>query len=177
MRLTNIIVQDAGGSPIDRQLAEEEVRRATFDVLEGNVLCSLATVTPDGRAHISTAHFCYSHDLELYFLSHPHSIHCRNLATNSSAAMTIFSSSQRWLAPGAGLQLFGTGIAAEGAEANKAEELYGNRFSAYAEWKLTRTGNISLEYRFYRFVVLRLKLLDETNIGDGIFVSANVLRK
>jgi uncharacterized protein YhbP (UPF0306 family) len=176
VRLTNIIAHDAAGTRVDRQLAEEEVRRATFDILQANVLCSVATVTPAGSAHISTAHFCYSDDLQLYFLSHPHSMHCQNLATNSSIAVTVFSSSQQWLAPGAGVQLFGTGIAAEGAEAKKAEELYGNRFSAYSNWKATRAGDISSEYRFYGLVVLRLKVLDEANIGDGVFVSAAVVR-
>jgi hypothetical protein len=53
---------------------------------------------------------------------------------------------------------------------------YGNRFSAYWNWKATRAGDISSEYRFYGLVVLRLKVLDEANIGDGVFVSAAVVR-
>ncbi len=175
MKLTNITAHDPAGRRIERQVTGEELRRAVADILQGNVLCSLATVTPDARAHISTAHFCCSDDLELYFLSHPRSTHCRNLAANSSCAVTVFSPSE-WLEPGAGVQLFGTCIAAERGEATKAEELYSRRFSRYRPWKATRAGDIASEYRFYAFAVLTLKVLDEANIGDGVLVSAAVVR-
>ncbi len=176
MRLTNIIAQDAAGTRIAGAFAEEHVRRAILDIVQSNVLCSIATVTPGGSAHINTAHFCYSDELEFYFLSHPRSMHSRNLAQNSSASMTVFSSAQPWLTPGLGLQLFGTGRLAEGGEADNAEELYGKRFAAYANWKATRADDISSEFRFYRIVVLTLKVLDEINLGDGVIVAATLVR-
>jgi uncharacterized protein YhbP (UPF0306 family) len=176
MRLTNIIAHDATGAPIDRQLADERVQRAIFDILEATPLCSMSTVTPDGRAHINTAYFCHSEELELYFLTHPRSTHCQNLRANSSVAISIFSSNQQWPGPDRGVQLFGTVIEAQDAEAAKAEELYTKRFSAYDEWKESLSGTIAAEYKFYRFVVLRLKVLDEANIGDGVIVSATIHR-
>src|SRR5258705_9182040 len=106
----------------------------------------MSTVTPDDRAHINTAYFCYSGELEFYFLSHPRSTHCQNV-----------SSKQEWLGPDRGVQLFGTAIQAESTEASKAEELYAKRFSAYRNWKSTGLGELESEYRFYRFVALRLK--------------------
>lgn len=48
--------------------SEARVRSSVFRILEENVLCSIATVTAATRAHINTAYFCYSDDLELYFL-------------------------------------------------------------------------------------------------------------
>jgi uncharacterized protein YhbP (UPF0306 family) len=176
MRLTNILANDAAGAPIDRQVAEEQVQRDIFDILEASPLCSMSTVTPDGRAHINTAYFCYSEELELYFLSHPRSTHCQNLRANSSMAISIFSSNQQWPGPDRGVQLFGTVIEAQDAEAAKAEELYAKRFSAYDEWKESPSGNVGAEYQFYRFVVLRLKVLDEANIVDGVIVSATIHR-
>ncbi len=176
MRLTNLTAHDAAGARFAIDVAEEQIRRTTFHILATNVLCSLATVSRDLRAHINTAHFCYSDDLELYILSHPRSQHCQNLVANSSAAVTVFSSAQPWLTPGAGLQLFGTIIEAQGAEAGKAEDLYARRFPAYHGWKATRTGDLNFEFRFYRFVVSRLKVLDEAHIGDGVFISATVTR-
>lgn len=176
MRLTNITARDAAGAAIDTQVAEQQLRQIVFDVLQQNVLCSIATVTPDGRPHINTAYFCYSEEPELYFFSHPRSVHCQNLSANSAAAMAIFSSAQEWGKCDVGVQLFGTGIGAEGAEAKKAEGLYGNRFSGYADWKASRSGNVDAEYRFYRFVVLRLKVLDEAHIGDGVTVLATIHR-
>lgn len=158
-------------------LTEARIRRSVFRILEENVLCSIATVTHNNRAHINTAYFCYSDQLELYFLSHPSSLHCRNLSTNSSIGITIFSSSQPWVRPGRGLQLFGRCRQARGAHAKRAEQLYGKRFPAYASWKATlKRSDAGREYRFYRFVVRNLKMLDEKALGDAVFVDAGVNR-
>ncbi len=151
MRLTNITVSDASGAAIGTEIREPQLRAAVLDIVRENVLCSIATVTPDGRPHINTAYFCYSEQLELYFLSHPRSLHCQNLSANSAAAMTIFSSSQQWGKCDVGLQLVGTGLPAEGADGKKAEELYTNRFSEYACWKASPSG-VGSEYRFYRVI-------------------------
>jgi uncharacterized protein YhbP (UPF0306 family) len=141
------------------------------------VLCSTATVTEENKAHINTAYFCYSDDLELYFLSDPGSLHCRNLSTNSSMAVTVFRSSQRWGGPDEGLQLFGTCAKARGPQAKKAQRLYRERFPAYAEWMANlRNDNVGLGYRFFRFLTDRLKMLDERNFGEAVFVSAAVIR-
>src|SRR5512146_2401109 len=96
MQLTNITAQDAAGAQIEGGVPEEQVRRAVFEILQCNVLCAMATVTPAGRAHINTAYFCYSEELELCFLSHPRSVHCRNLVTNPAMGVAIFSSEQQW---------------------------------------------------------------------------------
>jgi len=90
-------------APLATQLSDEHIRQVVFDILKANTLCSIATVTPDGRAHVNIAYFCYSDELELYFLSHPRSLHCRNLSMNPSMAAAIFSSSQQWAAADAGL--------------------------------------------------------------------------
>src|SRR5512143_6487 len=69
----------AGEIVLARGLDERTVRRSVYRTLEDNVLCSIATVTSPRRAHINTAHFCYSGNLVLYFLSHPNARHCLNL--------------------------------------------------------------------------------------------------
>lgn len=158
-------------------LSEDRVRRSVLRILKANVLCSMATVTPDKQAHINTAYVCYSDELELYFLSHPNSLHCRNLAANASMAMTIFSSAQYWVSPGRGLQLFGTCSQASGHSAQKAEQLYGKRFAAFTRWKASlKQGDAAQDYRFYRFVTRKLKILDEKEFGDAVFVYAAVRR-
>jgi uncharacterized protein YhbP (UPF0306 family) len=177
MMLTNITAQNVAGMRLDKPLTEEQVRRVVFDILEDNTVCSMGTVTPDGLAHLNTVYFCYSDELELYFLSHTRSTHSRNLATNSSLAVAIYAPNQQWLGPDRGLQLFGTGIQAEDTEASKAEELYTKRFSAYKNWKDAHSDEFNSGYRFYRFVVLRLKVLDEANLREALFVTAVVHRK
>ena len=158
-----------------KRLSGTAVRRSVLRILRENVLCSMATITADNRAHINTAYFCYSDDLELYFLLHPNSRHCRNLTTNPSMAITIFSSLQQWHGPDRGLQLFGTCGVASAARARNAESLYGKRFAEYATWKKNlRSGDAARSYRFYHFVVRSLKLLDEKTFGDGVFLSVAI---
>jgi len=115
----------SGQETVSRILLEEPVRRSLFRILRENVLCSMATVATGNRAHINTAYFCYSRALELFFLSDPGSLHCRNLAEHPSMAMTIFRSAQAWGNPDRGVQLFGTCREAKGPHARNAERLYG----------------------------------------------------
>jgi len=167
---------------VGRGHSAERVRRSAFRILDGNVLCSMATVTRAGRAHVNTAYYCFSNDLALYFLSDPGAGHCRNLSSNPSMAMTIFRSAQRWGRPDRGMQLFGTCREARGREAERAERLYGKRFPAYTRWIAGRGRNAERlaaalrRYRFYRFVPARLKILDEAEFGGAVFVTAAVRR-
>ncbi|MCI0574583.1 MAG: hypothetical protein L0332_12620 [Chloroflexi bacterium] len=56
--------------------------------------------------------------------------------------------------------------------------MYGERFPAYAAWKEGAGGRgVGGDYRFYRFVVDRVKIFDEQNLGEGLFVEAAVRRK
>jgi uncharacterized protein YhbP (UPF0306 family) len=160
----------AGGS------GEPVVRRSISRILDENVLCSIATVDAQRRAHINTAHFCHAADLVLYFLSHPSAQHCRNLQINASAAVTVFASNQKWGQPGRGVQLFGTCGPAAGRHLLEAERLYARRYPAYRRWRIRASVHPGGEYRFYRFRATRVKLMDEAAIGDGVFASAAVRR-
>jgi uncharacterized protein YhbP (UPF0306 family) len=158
--------------------SEESVQQSVFSILQNNVLCSIASVTHEGRPHINTAYFSCSDNLELYFLSHPGSLHCRNLASGSWVAMTVFSSAQQWTEPGHGVQLFGTCEQTMGSSAEEAERSYASRFPGYASWKATlASDDLARQYRFYRFEVSELKILDEKNLGDAVFVRASVVRR
>ena len=173
----------AGLRTVRRSFADPTLQRSLRRILRENVLCSISTVAPRNRAHINTAYFCYSPDLELYFLSHTDSLHCMNLDRNASMAMTIFRSDQPWGVPNRGVQLFGTARRATGAAAKRAEGVYGRRFPAYLRvTRSTRTedramGDQLRSYRFYRFVPRTLKVLDEGVFGGGVFVIATVPRR
>ena len=176
--LKDIQPTDVTGTTLNNELSEEHVRQSVLSILGANVLFSISTVTPKGRAHINTAYFSYSDTLELYFLSHPGSLHCRNLSRNASMAVTIFSSVQQWTDPGQGLQLFGACAVTSGASVEEAERAYRRRFPAYQNWKASlKNEDLAREYRFYRFDVASIKILDERNLGDAVFVSASVLRE
>lgn len=173
-----IHIEDVTGRSLDRAALELDVVRASlFSILESNALCSIATVTLEGMPHINTAYFSYSDTLELYFLSHPRSLHCRNLVANESMAMTVFSSAQRWTDPGQGVQLFGVCNEANGALADEAERCYGDRFHDYWNWKRALAdSDRAREYRFYLFRVDRVKILDERVFGDAVFVRVSFSR-
>ncbi len=178
MKLAIVTMTNPAGIPIaDKEFSPEDVRASLFQMLMENVLCSIATVTPNHQAHANTAYFSYSDDLELYFLSHPGSQHCRNLETNPSMAMTIFSSTQTWGGPDQGLQLFGTCELARGKDATKAEQSYKKRFPAYAGWQEGLSQNDpGKNYRLYRFQVTSVKVFDEQAWEEPLFILATINR-
>src|SRR5712692_1798639 len=163
-------------------VSERRIRASLFRILAANELCSIATVARGSRAHINTAFFAYSTNLEVYFLSDPESLHCRNLLGNPSMAMTIFRSSQGWDEPGQGVQLFGTGRRAVGRQDDLARKVYGTRLPAFKKWLKSRTPRGRRQalrlrsYAFFRFLPGRVKILDESEFGGALFVVAKIKR-
>ncbi len=168
--------------PLEKPFSDERIRQSISRILRENVLCSMSTVTPGNRPHINTAYFCYTPDLELYFLSDPSSRHSRNLERNPALAMTIFRSAQEWGGQDRGLQFFGTCRRTRGRGAREAERFYAARFSPYAKWMKglspaeRRHATLLRSYAFYRFLPRRIKILDEREFGGAIFVTAAVVR-
>ncbi|RJF95546.1 pyridoxamine 5'-phosphate oxidase family protein [Noviherbaspirillum saxi] len=174
-RFIDIHAVDATGANLDgNEFSEEQVRQSALRILDSSPLCSIATVTAQGRAHINTAYFSYSEKLELYFWSHPQSLHCRSLSNNASMAVTVFSTQQPWGSPGQGVQLFGTCEATSESAAGEAERSYRMRFEGYENWKATLKDDDLA--RQYRFDVAAIRILDEKNWGD-VWVRASVLRQ
>ena len=176
--LTAIRALNAAGQAAGRAgPAERRVRDRALAILRENVLCATATVSEGGQPHINTSYFCYSDDLNLYFLSHPDSQHCDNIRRNSSVAVAVYPSTQRWGGLDRGLQLFGSCSEARGAQKGTAAQLYSRRFPGFARW----SGNlgdrsVAREYCFYRVLVTRLKVLDEQEFGEARFIVARVRR-
>ena len=140
-------------------------------ILASNMLCSMATYGGSGKVHINTAFFCYSDDLDFYFLSNPASVHCQNVSRFPQTAVAVFDSHQPWGAPHRGLQLFGDSALAEGVTENAARGLYSSRFPAYAGL----SGRLS-HLRFYGFTPASVKILDEGEFGEEVFVVAEIIR-
>jgi len=175
----NISAIAVDGAPIAGQPpSADRVARSVARVLEETGLCAWATVTQEGRAHINIGYFAQSANLHLYLLSHPASLHCRNVATNASMAVAVFVSPQDWTAPGRGIQLFGSCTEIGGDDIADAERVYGHRYTAYAAWKAAlKSGDPAGQYRFYRFVPDRVKILDEPEFSDAVFVKAEIFRR
>jgi uncharacterized protein YhbP (UPF0306 family) len=171
-------VTDVAGRPLESAaISRERIHGRVLGLLEASSLCSIATVTPERTAHANTAFFAYSDALEIFFLSHPMSQHCRHLRSNASVALTVFSSEQKWADAGRGVQLFGTAEEVSGAAAREAERRYETRFPLYHAWRVSLAeDDLAREYRFYRIVVTTVKILDEEALGDGLVVRATVVR-
>lgn len=150
-----------------RRIAAKRIAATARELLDASTLCTIATVTPSGSAHVNTAYFAWSPDLDIVWLSEPRSAHSRNLRASGSAAIAVYDSRQTWGEPDRGIQLFGTAHEAEADEADRAQTLYAKRFPRFADTDLSA-------YRFYRFRPRRLKLFDERTLGRATFVTARV---
>jgi len=148
-----------------RRFAAARLESTARGLLEASMLCGIATVGTGGRAHINTAYFAWSPDLQLVWSSDPAARHSRNIAASGTVAIAVFDSGQIWGKPDRGIQLFGSARQVDGLIASEAETLYANRFSTY------EPGSLGA-YRFYRFRPRTLKLFDERDLGPGTFVTA-----
>jgi uncharacterized protein YhbP (UPF0306 family) len=154
----------------NRPMAATRIARAARRLLDASTLCSIATVTPAGRAHVATAYFAWSPEFELVWISEPRAMHSRNIGANGSVALAVYDSGQTWGGNDRGVQLFGRARGVNGAAAEDAERLYARRFESYHPQDLAA-------YRFYVFRPQRLKLFDERELGAGVFVTARVSRE
>jgi uncharacterized protein YhbP (UPF0306 family) len=150
-----------------RPVSSARITALVERLLEASTLCAIATVSADGRAHISTAYFAWSPKLDLVWLSEPSAKHSRNVGAGGTAAVAVYDSNQSWGKPDRGIQLFGSASETIGAAAADAETLYTNRFPDYPREDLNA-------YRFYVFHPFRLKLFDERELGAGRSVIAGV---
>jgi uncharacterized protein YhbP (UPF0306 family) len=149
-------------------------------ILDANTMCSMATRNEAGTLHINTVYFCFSHDLNFYFLSHPDSLHSRNLARVPQMAVAVVDSHQRWGDPHSGLQLHGPGRLTD-PDAGEARELYSERFPRYREFlrralEAPPRSSTFGDLRFYCFSPKRAQILDEWEFGEEVFIPADILR-
>jgi uncharacterized protein YhbP (UPF0306 family) len=152
-----------------RPIAAAVLAEITRSLLEASTLCAISTVGASGRAHVNTAYFATTAQLDLVWLSEPSARHSKNLSIRESAAIAVFDSHQIWGVADRGIQLFGSAHAATGPENDLCRAAYARRF--------TRFDNSEFgAYRFYRFRPRRLKLFDESALGSGVFVTATVRR-
>jgi uncharacterized protein YhbP (UPF0306 family) len=134
-------------------------------LLDASTLCAIATVSPNGRAHVNTAYFAWSDVLELVWLSEPRAKHSANIRANPAVAIAVYDSTQRWGRQDRGIQLFGSA----GEAAADVARTYARRFPEYEDEELGA-------YRLYCFRPQRVKLFDEPALGGGVFVTARVTR-
>ncbi len=149
-----------------RRFSSAALERVARRLMNAAPLCALSTVLSGGRAHINHMYFAWTERFEVVWISDPDSIHSRNLARNSSAAVTIYDSHQTWGRPDRGIQLFGTAGIANGRTSADARRAYARRFRDY--------DADSDDLPAYRFRPRTVKLFDERSLAGGTLVTARV---
>jgi uncharacterized protein YhbP (UPF0306 family) len=152
-----------------RPVAASRIATTARRLLDESTLCAIATVAPQRRAHINTAYFAWTPELDLVWLSERRAKHSLNIRANDSVAIAVYDSTQTWAQPDRGIQLFGRAREVEPLGAAYFEALYAARFPTYSPFDLDA-------YRFYVLRPRRLKLFDENELGTGVFVTARVAR-
>ncbi len=132
--------------------------------MDASVLCSLATVTPGGRAHINHMYFAWNERFDVFWYSDPGSVHSRNLDARRTAGITIYDSRQINGRPDRGIQLFGAAGAVAGRTATAAARAYAARFPNVDPSAFTA----------YRFRPRQVKLFDEPALATATVVTAKV---
>jgi hypothetical protein len=150
-----------------RAVARSRIERATFGLLDSSPLCAISTVSPRTAAHVNTAYFAWSHDLDIFWLSDPAATHSRNVPVRPRTAIAVYDSHQVWGKPDRGIQLFGSTVRLPPTDTARAESLYAARFPGYA------TPDVGA-YRFYCFRSDGLRVFDEPVFGSGVFVTAKI---
>ena len=148
-------------------------------ILDGNMICAMATTMESGVTHINNAFFCFDHDLALYFLSHPASDHARNIQRTGDLAVAVCDGSQPWGQQQAGLQFAGLAEAAAGPVEQTARQCYSARFPLYTEFieRRLHAGAAKPSFfhlRFYAFRPASLRIMAEADFGDEVLVDAQV---
>ncbi|HNR22541.1 MAG TPA: pyridoxamine 5'-phosphate oxidase family protein [Steroidobacteraceae bacterium] len=100
-------------------------RARVLEYLRAHRVMTIATVGENGPAAAAT--FYANRGLDLYFLSAPHSRHCRNMEADPRVAVTIHEDYAEWSAI-KGIQMTATGRELKGAELAAAQQLYAAKF-------------------------------------------------
>jgi uncharacterized protein YhbP (UPF0306 family) len=152
-----------------RPIAAERLSEIARSLLDASTLCAIATVSTRTVAHVNTAYFAWSPELDLIWLSDPAAAHSRNLLHRSTAAVAVYDSHQSWGGADRGVQLFGSARELPERAGADAEAIYSTRFGGFDRAAVSA-------YRFFRFRPGRVKLFDEQRLGPGVFVTAKVGR-
>ena len=149
-----------------RRISARRLANVARRLIDAAPLCALSTTSRSGRAHVNTMYFARMEPWDLVWLSAPMSDHSRNIRANSSAAIAIYDSRQRWGGTDRGIQVFGRARELRAGAAVAAKAAYGRHFRS--------DERILARFAVYRLRPSRLKLFDEREFGGGTFVTARV---
>ncbi|OGK24910.1 hypothetical protein A2954_00785 [Candidatus Roizmanbacteria bacterium RIFCSPLOWO2_01_FULL_37_12] len=129
----------------------------------------MVVATYGSHPWIATVYYTLDQDLNIYFLSDPNTIHCRQIAKNPKVAITIADSPQRPTSKKKGLQIFGLAKQISGMHKiihalNLWRKTLGVTSEAY-----TYTGMMkkAIKGRMYKVVPKKIKFFNEELWDEG----------
>ena len=155
---------------------KEKIIAAIYSIFEKNNILTLSTIK--GKKPFScSAYYVFDKDFNLYIWTEKESTHSKNIQNNSSVAVNIINTSQKFGSELQGLQIRGKAEPASGSELIKAGNLYMKRFPSVSKYVLKIRDFVSKKFEsaIYKIEVENIKLMDEKNFGKEEY--RNVLVK
>jgi len=159
-----------------KNFSDEKINRSLKEVLEANVLLSMASIKDRKESWINTVYFAYSDKLKFYFLTPPTAQHSQNIEKKKSVALSIFDSHQAVTGKKRGLQIFGECHRAREEEIKEGIKIYGKRFFGFAARVKVPEDfeRLKMESRIYVIVPHSIKIFDEIVFGEEKWVTVEV---
>lgn len=134
-----------------------ELREAIYTYLQSQHLMALATHSES--TWIANVYFLVDQDLNIYFMSSPHTEHRQDISKNSQVAIAVSDSSKKPNEAKSGLQLTGNAEVVEDAiELGKVILSWNQRFSVIGGNPITLENITNLAHsRLYRIKPTRIK--------------------
>lgn len=154
---------------------DKQLNKSLSQILNSNVLLSLATIKSDGKqskSWINTAYFCFGPTLNFYILTPPQTQHSKNLEKNSSVAISIFDSRQTSSGK-RGLQIFGNCAIASNKNIIEGYALYSARFPGLKQ-VIKSPADFDkdiIKSKLYKITPLQIKIFDEITFGEETWIT------
>lgn len=139
-------------------------KKQVLDFLKEEKQMSLATF--GSFPWIATVYYTFDNDLNIYFLSDPSTLHCKQIAKNNKVAVAIANSSQNINRPKRGLQISGTATQLSGTEkVTQALKMW----KQYLHVRDPKLSYKAVKNSMYRITPKRIKLFDQElfKVDDG----------
>ncbi|AMN47690.1 hypothetical protein ACG33_11380 [Steroidobacter denitrificans] len=134
-------------------------RKRVLDYLQTHRVMVVATAGEEGVA--AAAVFYVNHGLNFYFVSAPHTRHCRNMLADPRVAITIHEDYIDWSSI-KGVQMNAIGRELAGSESEAAQHLYVAKFPEVftSSAASSEIGPSLLKARWYELAVNKLRFID-----------------
>nr|WP_321441118.1 pyridoxamine 5'-phosphate oxidase family protein [uncultured Hyphomonas sp.] len=155
--------------------ADDGVRASVNSILENVRLLTLATVSPSGAPYVNTCYYAHDSDWCLHILTPPTTTHAKFLSSNPACAVNIVDTNHKVGDPISGLQLHGRAKLVDETHAQRSFETYTEKHKKFLEYAPNAEFVYSnFQSRFFRFEIIRGKLIDERSFGSENYIEFSV---